>query len=80
MMDEGNEKLDALIAAWLDETISQQDSETLQDLLRQSASARETFRRYATLDASLRQVADVDPNATDGDRYQRVLLASQQLR
>lgn len=79
-MNQDQEKLEALIAAWLDETISEQDSATLQDWLRQSASARETFRRYATLDASLRQMADVELESTVAGQDSLVALASQSRR
>jgi ferric-dicitrate binding protein FerR (iron transport regulator) len=51
-------ELERLIAAWLDGRLSEAESETLQQQLRESADARQTFSRYAKLDAVLREVAD----------------------
>jgi hypothetical protein len=52
--------LDRLIASWLDGRISQSDSDLLQQHLRESAEARETFRKHTKLDAALREVASGD--------------------
>ena len=46
------------IAAWLDGRISEAESETLQQELRDSVEARATFESYAQLDAVIREVAD----------------------
>ena len=46
------------IAAWLDGRISEGESETLQQELRDSAEARTAFRQYAELDTVIREVAD----------------------
>jgi len=46
------------IAAWLDGRISEAESETLQQELRDSAEARTAFRLYAELDTVIREVAD----------------------
>jgi ferric-dicitrate binding protein FerR (iron transport regulator) len=46
------------IAAWLDGRISEAESETLQQELRDSAEARTAFRLYAELDAVIRETAD----------------------
>jgi hypothetical protein len=40
-------ELERLIAAWLDGRLSEAESETLQQQLRESADARQTFSRYA---------------------------------
>ena len=48
------------IAAWLDGRISETESETLQQELRDSAEARAAFSRFAQLDAALREVADTE--------------------
>ncbi len=50
--------LEQRIGAWLDGRISETDSETLQQELRESAEARATFESYAQLDAVIREVAD----------------------
>jgi len=52
--------LEQLIAAWLDGRISDVNSETLQQELRESAKARATFESYAQLDAVIREVADTE--------------------
>ena len=46
------------IAAWLDGRISEAESETLQQELRDSEEARTAFRQYAELDTVIREVAD----------------------
>lgn len=46
------------IAAWLDGRISEPESETLQQELRESEEARTAFRLYAELDTVIREVAD----------------------
>ncbi len=46
------------IAAWLDGRISEAESETLQQELRDSEEARTAFRLYAELDTVIREVAD----------------------
>ena len=46
------------IAAWLDGRISEAESETLQQELRDSAEARTAFRLYAELDAVIRGTGD----------------------
>ena len=46
------------IAAWLDGRISEAESETLQQELRDSVEARTAFRLYAELDTVIREVAD----------------------
>ena len=46
------------IAAWLDGRISEAESETLQQELRESEEARTAFRLYAELDTVIREVAD----------------------
>lgn len=51
------------IAAWLEGRISEADSETLQQELRDSVEARTTFKRFAQLDAVLREVADTERTA-----------------
>ncbi len=48
------------IAAWLDGRISQAESDTLQQELRDSAEARATFNSFAQLDAVLHEVADTE--------------------
>jgi hypothetical protein len=48
------------IAAWLDGRISDEESETLQQELRDSAEARATFSTFAQLDAVIREVADTE--------------------
>ena len=53
-----NSNLENLIAAWLDGRISEAESETLQQELRESAGARATFDSFAQLDAVIREVAD----------------------
>ena len=50
--------LEKRIGAWLDGRISEAESETLQQELRESAEARATFDRFAQLDAVIREVAD----------------------
>ena len=50
--------LEQRIGAWLDGRISEAESETLQQELRESAEARATFESYAQLDAVIREVAD----------------------
>jgi len=52
--------LEQRIAAWLDGRISETESETLQQELRDSAEARAAFSRFAQLDAALREVADTE--------------------
>lgn len=52
--------LESLISAWLDGRISAADSESLQQQLRESPEARATFRRFAQLDAVIRDVADAE--------------------
>lgn len=51
-------ELELLIAAWLDGRLDDEGSHTLQNALRTSRAARETFRQYARLDAALHDVAD----------------------
>jgi ferric-dicitrate binding protein FerR (iron transport regulator) len=48
------------IGAWLDGRISEAESETLQQELRESAEARATFNRFAQLDTVIREVADTE--------------------
>ena len=55
-----NSSLEQQIAAWLEGRISEADSETLQQELRDSVEARTTFKRFAQLDAVLREVADTE--------------------
>jgi ferric-dicitrate binding protein FerR (iron transport regulator) len=55
-----NSNLEQRIAAWLEGRISEADSETLQQELRDSVGARTTFKRFAQLDAVLREVADTE--------------------
>ncbi|MBT5123424.1 MAG: FecR domain-containing protein [Planctomycetaceae bacterium] len=55
-----NSNLEQRIAAWLEGRISEADSETLQQELRDSVEARTTFKRFAQLDAVLREVADTE--------------------
>ena len=50
--------LEKRIGAWLDGRISEAESETLQQELRESAEARAAFDRFAQLDAVIREVAD----------------------
>lgn len=50
--------LEQRIGAWLDGRISEAESETLQQELRESADARATFDKFAQLDALIREVAD----------------------
>jgi ferric-dicitrate binding protein FerR (iron transport regulator) len=50
--------LEQRIGAWLDGRISEAESQTLQQELRESAEARATFERFAQLDAVIREVAD----------------------
>jgi ferric-dicitrate binding protein FerR (iron transport regulator) len=50
--------LEQRIGAWLDGSISEAESQTLQQELRESAKARATFERFAQLDAVIREVAD----------------------
>jgi len=52
--------LEQRIGAWLDGRISEVESETLQEELRESAEARATFNRFAQLDAVIREVADTE--------------------
>ena len=52
--------LEQRIGAWLDGRISEAESETLQQELRESAEARATFESYAQLDAVIREVADTE--------------------
>ncbi|MEK6236785.1 MAG: FecR family protein, partial [Planctomycetales bacterium] len=52
--------LEQRIGAWLDGRISEAESETLQQELRESAKARATFESYAQLDAVIREVADTE--------------------
>jgi ferric-dicitrate binding protein FerR (iron transport regulator) len=52
--------LEQRIGAWLDGRISEAESETLQQELRESAKARATFERFAQLDAVIREVADTE--------------------
>lgn len=52
------DKLELLIAAWLDGRITEKESARLQKQLLESQAARQLFARYAKLDAGLRQVAD----------------------
>jgi hypothetical protein len=65
--------LEQLIAAWLDGRISQADSDTLQQQLRESADARATFREFTKLDAVLREVAggDAEVNMVRGEHLIR---------
>ena len=55
-----NSDLENLIAAWLDGRISDAESESLQQELRESAEARATFNSFAQLDAVIREVADTE--------------------
>ena len=55
-----NSDLENLIAAWLDGRISEAESESLQQELRESAEARATFNTFAQLDAVLHEVADTE--------------------
>ena len=55
-----NSDLENLIAAWLDGRISEAESETLQQELRESAEARATFNTFAQLDAVIREAADTE--------------------
>ena len=55
-----NSDLENLIAAWLDGRISEAESETLQQELRESAEARATFNTCAQLDAVIRELADTE--------------------
>jgi ferric-dicitrate binding protein FerR (iron transport regulator) len=48
------------IGAWLDGRISEAESETLQEELRESAESRATFDRFAQLDAVIREVAETE--------------------
>ncbi|MDE0864741.1 MAG: FecR family protein [Rubripirellula sp.] len=52
--------LEKRIGAWLDGRISEVESETLQQELRESAEARATFDSFAHLDAVIREVADTE--------------------
>lgn len=52
--------LEQRISAWLDGRISEAESETLQQELRESAESRATFNRFAQLDAVIREVADTE--------------------
>ena len=56
--------LEQRIAAWLDGRISEAESETLQQELRDSAEARTAFRLYAELDAVIRETADTQAVGT----------------
>lgn len=51
--------LQRMIAAWLDGRITADQSQQLQQRLRESSTAREEFREFARLDAGIREVADV---------------------
>ena len=53
-------ELERRIGAWLDGRISDAESETLQQELRESSEARATFERFAQLDAVMREVADTE--------------------
>ncbi len=55
-----NSDLENLIAAWLDGCISEAESESLQQELRESAEARAAFNTFAQLDAVLHEVADTE--------------------
>ena len=55
-----NSDLENLIAAWLDGRISEAESESLQQELRESAEARATFNTFTQLDAVIREVADTE--------------------
>ena len=55
-----NSDLENLIAAWLDGRISEAESESLQQELRESAEARATFNTFAQLDAVIREVAETE--------------------
>jgi len=59
---------DKLIAAWLDGRLSAEDSQTLQTELRESASARSKFRKYAELDARLHELADTSDMLRSAER------------
>ncbi|QDU88905.1 FecR protein [Pirellulimonas nuda] len=50
-------RLEQLIAQWLDGRIDAEGSQALQQLLFESADARSAFRNYALLDASLHEAA-----------------------
>ncbi len=50
--------IEKLIAAWLDGHLEANDSLLLQQKLRDSAEAREQFRKYAHLDVALHEFAD----------------------
>ena len=53
-----NSGFEQRITAWLDGRISDSESETLQQELRDSVEARTAFRLYAELDAVIRETAD----------------------
>jgi len=55
--------LERLIAEWLEGRIAADDSEILQHQLQESPEARATFRRFAELDAALREVADAESSS-----------------
>ena len=52
--------LEQRIGAWLDGRISEAESETLQQELRESTESRATFNKLAQLDAVIREVADTE--------------------
>lgn len=58
-------ELEALISAWLDGRLNDDDSAALQERLRESPAARELFLKYSQLDSSMRQLADVDANVLE---------------
>ncbi len=53
-------ELERWIAAWLEGRITSAESDALQQRLRESPEARETFRKFAQLDAVIREVADTE--------------------
>ncbi len=55
-----NSGFEQRVTAWLDGRISEAESEILQQELRESAEARTAFRRYAELDAVIRETADTE--------------------
>ncbi|MFN3190592.1 MAG: FecR domain-containing protein [Aureliella sp.] len=54
------QRLDTLMSAWLDGRLQKHESVELQAVLRGSKEARQLFLEYCQLDASVRQLADVD--------------------
>lgn len=53
---------ESLISAWLEGRLNEEESEMLQQRLRESGEARKLFREFTELDASLREIASGETN------------------